>query len=134
MVIGILGHAARFAVFAFFPQPVPTVAVILLHGICYAFFFATLYIFIDAYFPPDARASAQGLFNMLILGVGPFVSNLVSGELNKLFATSTGTAGEIKSVDFFPVFLVPSVTAIVAALLLLLFFHPPPKPQSEVPV
>src|SRR5262249_35562064 len=70
MTIGILGHAARFAVFAFWPEPAPTIAVILLHGICYAFFFATVYIFIDEYFPKDARSSAQGLFNALILGVG----------------------------------------------------------------
>ena len=41
-----------------------------LHGICYAFFFATVYIFVDAYFPKDARASAQGLFNVMILGIG----------------------------------------------------------------
>jgi hypothetical protein len=35
-----------------------------LHGICYAFFFATVYIFVDAYFPKDIRSSAQGLFNL----------------------------------------------------------------------
>jgi len=29
-----------------------------LHGICYAFFFATLYIFIDAAFPKEVRSSA----------------------------------------------------------------------------
>ena len=31
----------------------------MLHGICYAFFFATLYIFIDVAFPQDVRASAR---------------------------------------------------------------------------
>ena len=45
MIVGILGHAARFAVYAFFPQhPWLIVAVQILHGICYAFFFATVYI------------------------------------------------------------------------------------------
>ncbi|MDQ3625092.1 MAG: MFS transporter, partial [Verrucomicrobiota bacterium] len=69
MVLGILGHAARFAVFAFLPQFQGIVIVVnVLHGICYAFFFATVYIFVDAYFPKDARASAQGLFNVMILG------------------------------------------------------------------
>ncbi len=44
------------------------IAVQMLHGICYAFFFATLYIFIDKAFPNDVRSSAQGLFNLLVLG------------------------------------------------------------------
>ncbi len=48
MVIGILGHAARFGAYAFFPSPAIIVAVQVLHGICYAFFFATVYIFVDA--------------------------------------------------------------------------------------
>ena len=36
------------------------IAVILLHGVCYAFFFATVYIFIDEFFPADIRASVKG--------------------------------------------------------------------------
>ncbi len=76
MIIGIFGHAARFAVFAFFPDLQGLIiAIQLLHGICYAFFFATVYIFVDAVFPKDVRASAQGLFNLLILGVGMVVAS-----------------------------------------------------------
>ena len=71
MTIGVLGHAVRFAVYAYFPNhPWLIVAVQILHGICYAFFFATVYIFVDEYLPKDARASAQGLFNVMILGLG----------------------------------------------------------------
>ena len=53
----------------------------MLHGICYAFFFATVYIFVDEFFPKDARASAQGLFNLMILGFGPLVANTVGPKL-----------------------------------------------------
>src|SRR6185369_10351996 len=53
MVIGILGHAARFAIYAFYPQALPVIVIQLVHGICYAFFFATVYIFADEYFPKD---------------------------------------------------------------------------------
>lgn len=77
MVIGILGHAARFAAFALLPMPWLAVGVNVLHGVCYAFFFATVYIFVDEFFPKDARSSAQGLFNFLILGLGPFVANFI---------------------------------------------------------
>ncbi len=123
MVIGILGHAVRFAVFAFFPEVVPAIAVNVLHGICYAFFFATVYIFVDEFFPKDARTSAQGLFNFLILGMGPLVGNFVWPALGSYFPTATNPPG----VDFHKLFLVPAATALVAAIMLLLFFHPPAK-------
>lgn len=77
MVIGILGHALRFGAFAMLPMPWLAVSVNVLHGVCYAFYFATVYIFVDEFFPKDARTSAQGLFNVLILGLGPFVGNFV---------------------------------------------------------
>jgi MFS family permease len=77
MILGILGHTVRFAVFALVPSPPVAVMVNFMHGICYAFFFATVYIFVDEYFPKNARSSAQGLFNFLILGLGPFVGNIV---------------------------------------------------------
>jgi nucleoside transporter len=121
MVIGVLGHAVRFAVFAFAPIPWVAVTVNVLHGICYAFFFATVYIFVDEFFPKDARSSAQGLFNFLILGLGPFVGNFVWGRLGKVFEVSKDT------VDFHSLFLVPSAVAVMAALILLVFFHPPAK-------
>jgi MFS family permease len=77
MVLGILGHTVRFAVFALVPNPVVAVLVNVMHGVCYAFFFATVYIFVDEFFPKNVRSSAQGLFNFLILGLGPFVGNFV---------------------------------------------------------
>jgi nucleoside transporter len=125
MIVGILGHAARFAVFAFFPQNQAAVILInLLHGIAYAFFFATVYIFVDAFFPTDARASAQGLFNLMILGLGPLVANL----LGPRFISVTFNHGGV--VDFTSLFLVPCVAAIGAAVALGVLFHPPARPQT----
>jgi nucleoside transporter len=77
MVLGILGHTVRFGVFAFVPIASVAIVINVMHGICYAFFFATVYIFVDEFFPKDVRSSAQGLFNFLILGLGPFVGNFV---------------------------------------------------------
>jgi hypothetical protein len=60
MTFGILGHAIRFAVFAFFPEHQwLIVAINVLHGVCYAFFFAAVYIFVDSY-SPRTFALAQG--------------------------------------------------------------------------
>lgn len=125
MVIGILGHAARFGVYAFWPEAVPVIVVQLLHGICYAFFFATVYIFADEYFPKDVRASAQGLFNMMILGVGSLVANSICPYLMQTTFTHD------QKTDFHSLFLVPLAAAVFAALALALFFRPPPKPQSK---
>ncbi len=126
MVIGILGHAARFAVYAFLPQHRELIIMVqVLHGICYAFFFATVYIFVDEFFPKDARASAQGLFNVMILGVGSLVANSVCPYLIQEVFTRD------KVTDFQSLFLVPLAAASLAALALALFFHPPPKGQSD---
>jgi nucleoside transporter len=128
MVIGILGHAARFAVFAFLPDhPWLVVSINILHGICYAFFFATVYIFVDEYFPKDIRSSAQGLFNFMILGLGPLVANFACPWLYDVKFTHDG------KTDFTALFLVPCAAAIVAAIGLALFFHPPKTKASEVP-
>ena len=120
MIVGILGHAARFAVYAFFPQhPWLIIAVQILHGICYAFFFATVYIFADAYFPKDARASAQGLFNVMILGVGALLANTICPYLGQKIFTHNGLT------DFHGLFLVPMICGLAAAVALALFFNPP---------
>ncbi len=126
MTIGILGHAARFAVYAFLPQyPGLIIAVQILHGICYAFFFATVYIFVDAYFPKDVRATAQGLFNVMILGIGALVANSIGPRLIQ----ETFKHGD--TIDFRGLFLVPCYAALAAMAMLLLFFHPP-KTQEPV--
>jgi MFS family permease len=120
MIIGILGHAARFLVYAYFPQNRDLIIVVqILHGICYAFFFATVYIFVDEHFPKDARSSAQGLFNVMILGIGALVANSICPRLIQ----ETFKHGEL--VDFKGLFLVPAYSAIGAAATLALFFHPP---------
>jgi hypothetical protein len=129
MILGVLGHAMRFAVFALLPDPYVAVAVNVLHGICYAFFFATLYIFVDEFFPKDARTSAQGLFNFLILGLGPIASRFVWRIVQQTFLSLMESTGTPQMQNW--MLLVPSGTAVLAALLLLLFFHPPAKPVPE---
>jgi MFS family permease len=122
MIFGICGHLARFLVFAFFPQITwLIVAVNILHGICYAFFFAAVYIFVDEHFPSDARASAQGLFNVMILGLGVIAANSLGPWLLQNVFTTNGVA------DFRGLFLVPSAVALLAIVTMALFFHPPDR-------
>ena len=128
MIVGILGHAARFLAFAFFPDSVPTiVAVQLLHGICYAFFFATVYIFVDAAFPKDVRSSAQGLFNLLILGVGNVAASFLFPALMAQW-TDPATG----AVDYRSLFMVPAGMAVFAILLMAVFFRPAERAPATV--
>ena len=100
------------------------IVVQVLHGICYAFFFATVYIFVDEHFPKDARNSAQGLFNVMILGVGALVANSICPWLLEVVFTKN------EVIDFRGLFLVPCAIATLAAISLGLFFHPP-KASSD---
>jgi MFS family permease len=124
MIIGVLGHAVRFAVFAFVQNPYAAVAVNVLHGVCYAFFFATLYIFVDEVFPKDARTSAQGLFNFLIFGAGQIAARFIWHALKEAYTVDN-------VVQYYPLLLFPSLTAVAGALLLLFFFNPPKHPVPE---
>lgn len=117
MVFGIMGHVIRFAIYALGGPLWLVIASNVVHGFCYAFFFASIYIFVDEFFPRDARASAQSLFNLLILGIGPFIGNLLWGKLGDVYRTASG-------VDFSRLFLVPAAIGLVAAIILFLGFHP----------
>lgn len=118
MTLGILAHAVRFFVFAIGDPLWLMVAINAVHGMCYAFFFAAVYIFVDERCPRDARASAQGLFNLVILGIGPFAGSLLWGWLGDVFRNADGT------VDFQRLFIAPAVLALAAALLMMAAFHP----------
>ncbi len=77
-------------------------------------------------FPKDARSSAQGLFNVMILGLGAMACNTLCPFLTRKFMVRG-------LVDFRRLFLVPCGVALAAAITLALFFHPP-KPGAAEPV
>jgi nucleoside transporter len=121
MAVGIAAHAIRFFMYAVGDPLWLMVAINIVHGMCYAFFFAAVYIFVDEHFPRDSRASAQGLFNLLILGFGPFVGSLLWGALGDRFQAPAG------QVDFGRLFLGPAWLAVAALLLLIVAFRPPAR-------
>ena len=69
----------------------------------------------------DVRSSAQGLFNVMILGVGALVANSVCPWLIQEVYTANGVT------NFRGLFLVPCLTSTAAAIALALFFHPPKR-------
>ena len=125
MILGIVGHSLRFAVFAYMPDnQAMIIAVQVLHGVCYAFFFATLYIFIDAAFPKDVRSSAQGLFNLLVLGLGDLAAKWFFIPLQAKLTAADGV------VNYRDLFLWPTGLALAAAVILAVAFWPPKSLDS----
>jgi MFS family permease len=121
MLIGIAGHALRFAVYAYLPEHQwLMITVQLIHGICYAFYFATVYIFVEKSFPSDIRTSAQGLFNLMIFGLGDIFAKIFWIYYgNAKFTLADG------GMDWKGLFLVPAGLAVLAMVILGVSFHPP---------
>ncbi len=124
LILGLSGQVVRFAIFVLLPNLPMAILGIALHGMFYAFFFATVFIFVDEFLPKEIRASAHGIFNFMMLGGGPIISRLVAPYL---FNQHSSTTDGVVSVDFSSLFLYPMSVSIVAVLLLLFAFRPPQK-------
>ena len=84
--LGVLAYAARYAVFGTVTLPIWIMVVSqAFHGICYAFFFAGAYIYVDKIADEDVRHSAQTVFGIIILGGGPVIGGWLSGYLQETF-------------------------------------------------
>jgi nucleoside transporter len=138
MILGLLGHVIRFGIYAIGTRETLWLVILsnVVHGFAYAFFFATVYIFVDENFPKDVRTSAQSLFNLLILGLGPLASNFLSGALGDAFLPGKGASEAALLSAYHTIFLVPMGLGALATLMLAIFFHPRAKEPvpEEVPV
>ena len=83
-----------------------------------------VYIFVDAYLPKDIRSSAQGLFNLMILGGGALLANTLCPQIKDSY-----TNGAV--VDWTGLFSLPMYVALGAAVALAVLFHPPKQPVGE---
>ena len=92
---------------------------ILLHGICYDFFFVTGQIYVDKAAPKAIQASAQGFITLVTYGVGMLIGSWVSGPVVDRYAT---TVGEAVSHDWTAIWLWPASMAFVIILLFAFFF------------
>jgi nucleoside transporter len=99
---------------------------ILLHGICYDFFFVTGQIYVDQQAGTRIRAAAQGLIAFVTLGVGLFIGSWASGKVVDAYAI-TGADG-IATHDWRSIWMVPAIGAAVILVIFALLF----RPRTEV--
>lgn len=82
LLLGMLAWVARFAIFAIGASAGMFYFVmigILIHGICYDFFFVTGQIYIDKKTAPEVRGQVQGLLVLLTQGIGFLLGTQLSG-------------------------------------------------------
>ena len=111
LLVGMAAWTTRYVLFAYGDNEALVwmlFAGILLHGICYDFFFVTGQIYIDGKAPPDLRAAAQGFMAFVTLGVGMLIGSYLSGRVVDHFA-SVGPDGTLHAWD--RIWLVPAAGA-----------------------
>ncbi len=122
LLVGMAAWTARYILFASGnngPLVWMLYAGILLHGVCYDFFFVTGQIYVDQRAPPDLRAAAQGLIAFVTLGVGMFIGSLISGRVVDAYVV----AGEPPLHAWDRIWLVPAAGAAGVLILFALFFR-----------
>lgn len=97
---------------------------ILLHGICFDFFFVTGQIYVDMKASKEIRASAQGFIALITYGVGIGIGSLLSGQVVDWF-----TRDGVK--DWSAIWWVPAIFAAAVSLFFALTFRDQ-KVEKEV--
>jgi nucleoside transporter len=104
---------------------------ILLHGVCYDFFFVTGQIYVDQQASLKIRAAAQGFIAFVTLGVGLFIGGIVSGNVVEAFATGGGGPAVH---DWRSIWLVPAAGAGVILVVFAALFRPAARVPAGEPV
>jgi nucleoside transporter len=95
LMIGLVAWAVRYALLALGdagPGVWMFYVAILLHGICYDFFFMTGQLYTDQQAPAHLRSAAQGFLTFMTYGVGMYAGSLLSGKALDFFTTGSGAA------------------------------------------
>jgi nucleoside transporter len=118
LLIGMLAWAARYVLFAYGNAgelAFMLIVGIVLHGVCYDFFFVSGQVFTDSKAGPRYKSAAQGLITLATYGVGMLFGFWIAGHLTALFAIDGGH--DWRSIWIYPA----AFAALVAVLFAFLF-------------
>jgi nucleoside transporter len=124
LMVGMAAWVLRYALFAIAaPSAIfPLILLgILLHGVCYDFFFVTGQIYVDKKSTPAVRGQAQGFLVLVTYGAGMFIGAQVAG---RVFGSMLHGAASL-TLDQWPRFWVlPAGFAAVVLILFTALFRP----------
>jgi nucleoside transporter len=105
---------------------------IILHGVCYDFFFVTGQLYTDQEAPPHLRSTAQGFITFITYGVGMLIGSLLSGGALDHFTHTVG--GEVVR-DWRTFWLSSATMSAVIGAFVLVWFRTPVRmrPQDRSP-
>jgi Kef-type K+ transport system membrane component KefB len=122
----LVGMAAWVLRYAFFALGAPSAvfwmiaAGIILHGICYDFFFVTGQIYVDKKSTPAIRGQAQGMLVLVTYGIGMLIGAQVAGNLYNGFL---GEAGDLTLAQWRQFWFVPAGFAAAVMVAFALLFY-----------
>ncbi len=122
LIIGMLAWAIRYLLFAYGNNEELVFMYylgIVLHGVCYDFFFVIGQIYVDQTAPKRIQASAQGFITVVTYGLGMLIGSWSSGIVVDQYTYSDGgqTLHMWKSIWW-----VPAMMAVVVTILFTLLF------------
>ncbi len=126
LAAGLLAYALRMGLFAYsdalagatgLPEIAIVVSGVALHGFCFGCFIFVAFMIVDEETSGDVRASAQSLFNLVIVGFGIIVGSKVASGV----ASAATIDGKVNYTELFSV---PMWGALFCLLMLGLFYLP----------
>lgn len=118
LIVGLIGWIVRFYLFSNGDGGSGLwmlYTAILLHGLCFDFFFVTGQIYTNAKAGEKIKSQAQGLISLATYGIGMYIGSILAGLVTEKY-----TIDGIK--DWGSIWLVPAGIAAVVLLLFVLFF------------
>ncbi len=115
--IGICAYAARMALFAYTDSIWLILLGVALHGLCFGCFIFVAFMVVDEETTSDVRASAQNLFNLVIIGIGIIVGSWFATSIVADWAKT-----EAGATDYTRLFSIPLWIALGCLLTLLVFY------------
>ncbi len=126
LLIGMAAWVIRYFLFAYGNNEALVAllyAGIILHGICFDFFFVTGQIYVDNSVAKTERAAAQGFIHVITYGIGQLIGSYLAGIVVQRY---TLAAAEGASTHLWTaIWLVPAFMALAVMLLFLFFFKEP---------